>query len=296
MLKMLPGPVRGILSLVFYTLNTVFWVTPIFVLTVVKMVFPIKSIQRHCSRMLNECACLWIGVNKFNQMIFNPVKWDVSGTENLEKNGWYMVVANHQSWVDILVLQRIFHRKIPFLKFFLKKELIWFPLLGQAWWALDFPFMKRYSKSYLKKNPHKKGKDFEATRKACKKFKTIPVSIMNFVEGTRFSEEKHTRQRSPYKNLLRTKAGGIAFVLGTMGEQLNQILDVTIVYPNGKKKFWDFLCGRVDEVRVRVATLPVTEEILGDYTSDLQYRKVFQSWLNELWTEKDKKINRLLLS
>ncbi len=296
MLKILPGSVRGILSLLFYTLNTFFWGIPIFILTVIKMLIPIKSVKKQCSRMLNGCACYWIGVNTLNQSIFSPVKWDVSGTENLKKDDWYMVLANHQSWVDILVLQRIFHRKIPFLKFFLKKELIWFPLLGQIWWALDFPFMKRYTKSYLKKNPHKMGKDIEITRKACKKFQTIPVSIMSFVEGTRFTKEKHARQRSPYDNLLRTKAGGIAFVLGAMGSQLSRVLDVTIVYPNGKKTFWQFLCGQVDEIRVRVASYPVTEEILGDYTSDVQYRKKFQAWLNRLWFEKDEKINNLLLS
>ncbi len=67
----------------------------------------------------------------------------MQGVDSLHQRGWYLVSSNHQSWVDILVLQRIFHGRIPFLKFFLKQELIWVPVIGLAWWALDFPFMKR---------------------------------------------------------------------------------------------------------------------------------------------------------
>jgi 1-acyl-sn-glycerol-3-phosphate acyltransferase len=205
-----------------------------------------------------------------------------------------MVVANHQSWVDILVLQRIFHRKIPFLKFFLKKELLWFPILGQAWWALDFPFMRRHTPGFLKRHPHLRGKDLEITRKACEKFKTIPVSVMNFVEGTRFSEEKHGRLKSPYTHLLRPKAGGLAYTLSAMGRQMDRILDVTIAYPDGVKSFWRFLCGEVKEIKVRVKALEITPELQGDYFNDREYRIRFQGWLNALWTEKDHCIEGLL--
>ena len=156
-----------------------------------------------------------------------------------------MVISNHQSWIDIITLQTVFNRKIPFLKFFIKKELIWVPIMGPAWWALDFPFMKRYSPEFLAKKPHLKGKDIEITRIACSKFKTMPVSVMNFVEGTRFSENKHYRQRSPYNNLLKPKAGGTGFVLTIMGEQLNSILNITIKYTGEDKKFWSLLCGRI---------------------------------------------------
>ena len=205
-----------------------------------------------------------------------------------------MVVANHQSWVDILVLQTIFYRKIPFLKFFLKKELFWIPFLGLAWWALDFPFMKRYSRHFLKKHPHLIGKDLEITKRACDKFRNIPVSVMSFVEGTRFTPEKHARQRSPYTHLLRTKAGGMAFVLAVMGDKLQQIVDVTIAYPQGVASFWDFVCGRVKEIKVNVKTLPIDSEMMGDYLQDPQFKRAFQKWLNGLWHEKDRDLARML--
>jgi len=261
-----------------------------------KAAVPVEAWMRKCNRMLNAIAENWIWVNNQNQKLVGNTSWDIQGLENLDRSEWYLVLANHQSWVDIVVLQRIFHRKIPFLKFFIKKELLWLPILGQAWWAMDFPFVKRYTKSYLQKKPHLKGKDMEITRKACKKFKKIPISIMNFVEGTRFTDEKHRRQQSPYDHLLRPKAGGIAFVLGSMGEQIHRVLDVTIVYPDGLSSFWALLCGKIRKIKVRVRTLPVSPELLGDYANDRHFRTGLQHWLNNIWEEKNRSIEEMMTS
>lgn len=293
MFNIIPGPIRGVISLILYGLNTLFWCVPLFIMVVLKALIPLVSWRRRCSHILNAIAENWIGCNNLNQKITGSTCWDVQGLDALHRSGWYLVLANHQSWADIMVLQRVFHRKIPFLKFFIKKELIWFPMLGQAWWAMEFPFVKRYGKSFLKRNPHLMGKDLETTRKACLKFQENPVSIMNFVEGTRFTDEKHRCQQSPYTNLLKTKAGGIALVLDAMGEQINRILDVTIVYPKGARSFWDFVCGNIRTISVRVKSIPVTPELSGDYTNDQQYRVRFQRWLNQLWEEKDFQIEMI---
>ena len=286
--------VRGILSLLLYLLNTIICCTPLFIVALFKLLLPIKPVRNACRRLLTAIAAFWVAVNNANQRLLGGIRWDVQGIDNLDPEGWYLVVANHQSWVDILVLQNVFHRKIPFLKFFLKKELFWFPLLGQAWWALDFPFMKRYPRNYLKKHPHLIGKDLEITKRACEKFKHLPVSVMSFVEGTRFTREKHARQKSPYTHLLRTRAGGVAFVLAVMGDKLKQVVDVTIAYPQGAASFWDFACGRVREVKVRVKLRPVTHQIVGDYMKDVQFKRRFQAWLNGLWYQKDQELSRLL--
>jgi len=296
MFHILPGLVRGSLSLALYILNTVFWCIPLFVLVAVKAAVPLESWMRRCSRMLNAIAENWIWVNNQNQKLFGNTRWDVQGIETLERSEWYLVLANHQSWVDVLVLQKIFHRKIPFLKFFIKKELLWLPILGQAWWAMDFPFVKRYTKSHLRKKPHLIGKDLEITRQACKKFKKIPISITNFVEGTRFTNEKHRRQQSPYPHLLKPKAGGIAFVLDSMGEQIHRVLDVTIVYPDGITNFWALLCGKIRKIKVRVRSLPVSAELLGDYSNDGRFRDGLQLWLNNIWAEKNRYIEEMMTS
>ncbi len=288
------GPALGTTSIFIYLLNTVFWAIPIWLIAGLKLLVPARGWRRGCTRLLNCLAGCWVGVNKASQRLLYRTRWDVRGMEDLPKNGWYLVLANHQSWVDILVLQHIFHRRIPFLKFFLKKELFWYPVLGLCWWALDFPFIKRYSPKFLAKNPHLKGKDIETTKKACEKFGELPVSVMNFVEGTRFSKEKHAALTSPYANLLRPRAAGIALVISGLGKQLHRIVDVTIVYPDQVKGFWSFACGEIDEIRVHVRTLPVTDDLIGDYSVDRKFRIRFHRWLNRLWQEKDLRVDRLL--
>ena len=294
MLKYLPGPVRGCVSLLLYLLNTLLLSTPLLIIAVFKFMIPLGIWRKYCDTVINWIAGSWIGINNWNIRLTNPARWDVQGVDALNKKGWYMVVSNHQSWLDILVLQKIFHGKIPFLKFFLKKELIWIPFLGLAWWALDFPFMKRYTQSFLKKHPHLKGKDLKITQKACEKFKTMPVSVMNFLEGTRFTPEKHRRQQSPFVHLLKPKAGGIAFVLAAMGEQMHQMLNVTIAYPDGARNFWQFLCGNVREIRVHVESLPIDPKLAGDYFTNKKFRVTFQNYLNVMWAEKDALITTLM--
>jgi len=293
---MIPGPLKGTLSFTGFVVNTLFWVTPLFITAFLKLIIPLKFWRKGCDRLLNWLAGNWIAVNTLNLHLVGGTRWDVRGIEGVSTDAWYLVVANHQSWVDILVLQKIFHGKIPFLKFFLKKELMWVPVMGLAWWALDFPFMKRYSRAFLEKNPHLKGKDIEITRRACKKFETVPVSIMNFMEGTRFTVRKHRKQNSPYKHLLRPKSGGIAFVLAAMGSQLNSIVDVTIAYPRGVGSFWDLICGRIRDIRVDVKLVPITEDLRGDYFNDHAFRKRFQAWINAHWAAKDAQLTLLLNS
>lgn len=293
MRSILPGPIRGVLAFLLYFLNSIVTIVPLVTVAITKLVIPFSFWQRASRKILDVLATNWIDVNTFNMRLMQNIDLEVTGTEGLKRDMWYLVISNHQSWVDILILQRVLNRKIPFLKFFLKKELIWVPIMGLAWWAMDFPFMKRYSKEQLKKHPHLKGKDIEVTRKACEKYKTIPVSIVNFVEGTRFTPGKHTRQSSPFTHLLKPKAGGVAFVLGSMGELMTGIVNVTIVYPNGTKSFWEYLCGKIDAVKVHVELMEVTDDIIGSYENDPDFRAHFQTWINGVWEAKDRRIDQL---
>lgn len=294
MLSFLPGFIRCALSLLIYIANSVVLVSPLLFFAVLKLLIPFHFWQYLSRVIMDMISTLWVRINSFNLWLMHKIEINVNGGENLCQDKWYIVISNHQSWVDILVMQKVLLGKIPFLKFFLKKELIWVPVMGLAWWALDFPFMKRYSRAFLEKNPHLKGKDIEITRKACEKFKTIPVSIVNYVEGTRYSPEKHKRQNSPFTHLLKPKAGGIGFVLGSMGEMMTGIVNVTIAYPEGAKNFWQFLSGQLTRVDITIETIPVTEDLLGDYFADDGYRGYIQSWINALWTEKDEQLSLIL--
>lgn len=284
--------VRAAITLVCYTVNTVFWFVPIFLLGLLKLI-PISALQKTLSAGAKVLASCWVSTNTLIQKLLTPTTINVNGLTDLKRNDWYLVIANHQSWVDILIMQRVLNKRIPFLNFFLKKELIYVPFLGLAWWALDFPFMKRTSKAQLKKNPKLRGKDMETTRKACEKFKEMPVSIVNFVEGTRFTPSKHKRQQSPFTHLLKPKAGGVAFVMQAMGEQLNKVVNVTIRYPNGIPTFVDFIAGRLDCVEVDIELLPVSQSWIGDYSNNAEFRVQFQAELNQLWQTKDLKLTNM---
>ncbi|MDE1165022.1 MAG: acyltransferase [Pseudomonas sp.] len=287
-------PLRGVLASLLLALNTIVCCTPLFIVSLFKLCLPFPTAQRITDELMRHIHEAWISNNKGWMTLLNHTRWHVEGMQGLDYQHSYLITSNHQSWVDILVLQYVFNRKIRPLKFFLKQELIWVPVIGLAWWALGFPFMKRYSKAYLAKHPEKQGKDLETTRRTCAKFEGKPTAIFNFVEGTRFTEGKHKQQQSPFRYLLKPKAGGIAFVLDAMGEQLQSIVDVTLHYPHGRPGFWDLLCGRVKEVVVHIRETPIPAQFLGkSYDQDAQYRAEFQQWINRMWDEKDVQLGEL---
>lgn len=295
MLGFLPPVLNGIISFLLYLFSTVIVFILLTPFTLLKFVVKNHQAQIFIALCIIWVADLFIRINNFNLWLTKKIHWDVQGLENLSSQNRYLVISNHCSWVDILVLQKIFIDRIPFLKFFLKQELIWVPFLGIGWWALDFPFMKRYSPEVLKKHPELRGKDVETTKKACEKFRHTPVSVINFVEGTRFTQVKHFQQQSPYQHLLQPKAGGVAYTINTIGEIFTCILDVTIVYPDQQIYFWDFLCGKVQRIIVRVEQLPIPEQFIDrSYNEDEQFRLEFKSWLNKIWADKDARIQALL--
>jgi 1-acyl-sn-glycerol-3-phosphate acyltransferase len=226
----------------------------------------------------------------------NPwLKWDIQGLEGLSKKNWYLLISNHHSWADIVVLCVLFRKHIPMNKYFLKQQLAWVPFIGLACWALDMPFMRRYSRGYLLRHPERRGKDVETTRRSCEKFRAHPTTIVNFVEGSRFTEEKKRETRSPYNNLLPPKAAGIAMALNVLGSQFDKLLNVTLCYPdNNKRPFYDMLSGRLTRIVVRVNLVPIGEDLHGDYVNDKNFKRGFQRWLNVLWEEKDRQLTDIM--
>lgn len=295
MLNFLPKPLVGLIAALLMVLNVVLWVPILMVFALFKFVLPFKPVRLLIDPILLFIAETWISGNSAWMRLTQRTDWDVQGLDGLTPASWNMVVSNHQSWVDILVLQNLLNRRIPLLKFFLKQQLIWVPLMGLAWWALDFPFMRRHSEDFLKKHPELRGQDQETTRRACAKFALIPTSVMSFLEGTRFTAAKHAKQASPYRHLLKPKAGGLALALDAMGDKFQELLDVTIVYPDGAPSFWHFLSGKMRRVIVRVERLPIPAHLRGgDYANDPVFREAFALWVQQLWAAKDAQIGELL--
>ena len=293
MLTFLPNPIRGVLSSILVIGNTLFWCVPLYVFAFLRFVGP-ASAEPWCTRRAMNAAEFWIDCNNLFLGLFMKLEVTVRGGEDLSQSKWYLVFCNHQSWVDIVILQRVLNRKIPMQKFFIKQQLIYVPVIGIAWWALDFPIMKRYTREFLQKHPELKGKDLDATRRSCEKFKLTPVAVLNFLEGTRYTSAKHVIQNSPYKNLLKPKGGGAALVINSLGHKLDCILNVTIHYPDGVPGFFEFLSGHTERVSVVIERLPVPLESTGDdVESGATLKKDFRQWINGVWEEKDQQLEEM---
>ena len=274
--------IRGAIVLLLLSMNLVFWGTIVFLFAMFKFVLagpPRWKLIAFVSRLADS----WVAGNNriFDTML--PTKWDLQGAEGLDREGHYLIFSNHVSWTDIFVVLRLLHRRVAFLRFFIKAELIWLPVVGQAAWALDFPFMKRYTPEYLARHPEKRGKDLETTRRACQRYRRVPTAILNFLEGTRFSRDKHEEQQSPYQYLLRPRIGGAGFVLASLGDQLDGVIDVTIAYPGHEVTMWDFITGRVPRISARARRLDVPAE-----------GAEIKAWIEEIWREKDREIASLV--
>ncbi|SNY49407.1 1-acyl-sn-glycerol-3-phosphate acyltransferase [Arsukibacterium tuosuense] len=291
MLSFLPGWLLLPVSFSCFALNLAFWgivVTPI---GIIKLLLPFKNVHRVLAMAGRSCFRGWTIVNTGLINLFNDVDWQISGEQTLDRESWYLLIANHKSWLDIPVVSGFAHKLIPEPKFFLKDQLKWIPFLGTGCWALDMPYMKRYSAATLAKHPHLKGKDIATTRKSCAKFLTVPTTIINFVEGSRCTEQKRLAKQSPFQYLLPPKAGGIAFTLASMGEQFNAILDLTLIYPDNQQHVaLDMLMGRLKRIVIKADVLAVDEQVIGDYFNDEGFRQRFQLWLNQRWQAKDQHI------
>lgn len=276
-------------------LNTLILIGPMMLIALLKLVLPGKALRTACSRGVMWVAETWAEIDKLIFATLTPTVWDIRGGEGLRRDRSYLVVSNHQSWVDIPALVQAFNRKTPYFKFFLKQELVWVPFLGLAFWALDYPFMKRYSKAYLARHPEMAGQDLEITKRACARFKDLNVTVVNYLEGTRFTAAKQAQQGSPYQHLLKPKAGGVAFTLATLGPQLDALLDVTLVYPGQRAPgFWKLISGQVPKVIMDIRTRELDPALwAGDYQGDAEFRQYVQSWVSQLWQDKDTRIAEL---
>jgi 1-acyl-sn-glycerol-3-phosphate acyltransferase len=281
----------GSLSFLLLIINTLFWCSFLLTIAVFKLLLPIESWKTLCTKWIIAIGECWIFCNGLWIKLLHKPEWTVSGFDSLNQSEWYLTMANHQSWADIFVLQGITNRKIPMLKFFMKDVLIWVPVIGLAWWALDMPFLKRYTQEQVKKNPSLRGKDVIEMKKSFGRFARYPVSIFSFAEGTRFTEAKNASQNSPYKKLLRPKSGGIGLTLSTM-PYIKKVLDFTIKYDSNDRTFWDFLCGRMSKVKIQVKIIDVPESLVQkNYAEDEKFREELKEWLYCIWEEKNRFLN-----
>lgn len=273
--------------------NTFLHGPPVLGLGLTKLVKKSPKIDETNIKLANS----WINVNNhLIKHVLPDLTWDIHIDPNLELSleGRYLMICNHQSWVDTTVNQYVGLKRMPLTRFFTKWELIFIPFVGQAFKILGFPMMKRHSKAEIAKNPELKNRDLQEARKACEQLLSQPFTLLNYLEGTRFTQEKHDAQKSPYTHLLKPKAGGLALALKILGEKVDALVDMTIVYDEHVPEYGEFWLGHVKHIAVNLRKIEIPTWVLeGDYESDREYRVRFHKWVQQIWTEKDHLIEQM---
>ncbi|MCL1623242.1 acyltransferase [Moraxella sp. Tifton1] len=245
-------------------------------------------------------ADYWIRSNNFMIDAILPKKdWRISLPNNLKSDGKYLLICNHQSWVDTSIIQYVSEGILPITRFFAKHELLYIPVVGQAFYFLDFPMMKRHSKEQIAKNPALAHRDIAEARRACELLANKPFVLLNYLEGTRFTPAKHAKQQSPYHHLLKPKAGGLALAISSLGEKIDGILDMTLVYPDGIPEYGDLWQGKLTRLGVDIRHIEPNPSLFdalknGEYDHNADIKAEFFKWLDDIWLDKDARINEML--
>ncbi|WP_367103589.1 acyltransferase [uncultured Psychrobacter sp.] len=242
----------------------------------------------------------WINSNNAVIDYVLPKKdWRISLPDDVNTEGKYLLISNHQSWVDTSIVQYISENRLPLTRFFTKFELIYIPIVGQTFYFLDFPMMRRHSKEAIAKNPALKGKDIAEAKRACALLKDKPFTLLNYLEGTRFTKAKRDKQNSPYTHLLKPRAGGLALAVNALGEDIDGILDMTIVYPDGVPAYGDLWKGNIKRLGVDVRYIDMPKSLMtdlknGGYENDEAVKAQMFDWVEQAWQQKDQRIDDML--
>jgi 1-acyl-sn-glycerol-3-phosphate acyltransferase len=278
---------KGILPFLCIVANLCFWLVPLVFLTLLKSIIPARRFQDLLSWLMEWVYRLAVWCDDPILFRIIGIRLEVEGIAAKYPDKFYLIIANHQSWNDIFILQHLFNRKAPVLKFLVKRELIYLPIVGLICFAYEYPFLTRRSIRGFESPQGRSAWDSRKLEKALDKFSRYPASVVNMAEGTRFTREKARIHNSPYKHLLKPRAGGLATILGLLGDRIRAILDVTIVYDCPQPSFWNFLCGRCRRVVVRV------KEHAPKEIARVHDFHTLAEWLRGIWEKKDREIERI---
>ena len=259
----------------------------------VPRVTPSKRVKKLLGNLSNKTGSNIVNLITMSLKLLHNLKWEFDIPDGVDTNSWYIAISNHQSWADIFILLAAGHNKIPLLKFFMKKELKWIPIIYLVHKTVDMPFLNRHTQAQVKSNPGLKKLDYENAKKAAKRFSRNPSTAFSFAEGTRFTKTKHDKQGSPYKNLLKPKIGALAIALPGM-PQVNSLIDFTVVYKSNRRSTWDFLCGEMSQAKVKARIYDIPEDLKSEaFEQEKEYRKKFKLFIERIWKEKDSVFSEL---
>jgi len=292
-MKFIKSSFIGLITFILIILELIIGFGILAIVNIPRAIIPLKPFKIFLARFSNQIGDITVYGLKLIMLLMHGNRIQIINETEYDLDKWYMAMSNHQSWADIFVLLVTANKRIPLLKFFMKKELWWIPFVFLANKTLNMPFVNRHSKKAIAKNPSLRTKDYENTLKSCKRFLRAPSTIFSYAEGTRFTEEKHRNQNSEYINLLQPKIGGMATALSAM-PNIDTLIDFSLVYKSKKRDAWSFLNGEMRDVKVYIKSYKIPDNLKGkNYSNDKVYREEFKEWVEGIWFEKDKKISEL---
>ncbi len=251
-----------------------------------------ETTEKFCYRSSIIIARVWGNLMRWLLMKTISTDIQISGDQP-DPNATYLLIANHQSWIDILMIMVALGPGTTLPRFFMKWQLIYVPVIGSCAFALDFPIMRRYTQEDIKKKPELKHRDFNYAQRVLSRHPDQPCIVVNFAEGTRFTKEKHVRNKSPYRHLLKPKVAGPQLTLNSLHDRLDGIVDITLCYRNSRLGLWSLLSGTIPLISIHREVLEIparlkkTPEKLSDF-------KDFRGFMNERWALKDALLDQML--
>lgn len=202
-----------------------------FMLTLLYCILPLKIVHD----MMWQLYVNWVlMLGWFVRKLVPSVEVETHGT--LPENKPYILISNHYSWLDILILYAtIFTRKRNFV-FVMKRSLIYLPFIGVICWGVGHPLIERG------RTLHTRNKLSQAVNKALK----YQYGMMIFPEGSRLTKKMDLQ---PNECLLKPKRSGFQIVASAFGEEI-EVVDCTLVYQDKRHTVSDFLMGKIGRVKL----------------------------------------------
>ena len=283
----------GIITFILIVTVLFFGFGSLAVLNLPRALIPFRSFKVLLSKISNFIGDIIVYCCRVIMFVLHQNSIKIYDDNKFDRSKWYLAMSNHQSWADIFIILAAGNFRIPLIKFFMKKELAWIPFIYLANKTLNMPFVSRHSKEDLKKNPALRQEDYRNTLDSCRRFKRSPSTVFSYAEGTRNNPKKYKLQESPYKNLLKPKIGGMATAISAI-DNIDTLVDFSLIYKSNKRSAWSFLNGEMKNVKVLIKKYKIPDHLKNkNYSIDKQYRIDFKDWIEEIWEEKDREIERL---
>ncbi len=271
------GHVLSSISFLFITINLLFWLLFLILGVLIRFFLPFGIVKTTTFKSVQLIYRFAVLFDAWWLLHVLKIRFDIEGEKevlaNLSMNDSPLIICNHQSWFDTFLLQTLISSNGPMLKFLIKRELLWVPVLGWVCMALNFPRLNR------RKDTESRASDRKVAERASFKLGDEAGALLLFPEGTRFSAEKRRARQSPYKNLLKPKQGGFNTILQVAANYTGRdtrLLDLSIRYEPGDANCWRCMSGAVDIIHVKVRSTDTGKVSDG------------ATWLGECWRDKDK--------